>query len=307
MLIAASLAGPGCRAHPATHPAWRVRFGPILGNELIVGRIAERGRVWIMTGGNALVAVDLDRGSRTRTMVMPLEGDEHVWGLATTGDGTMWTLVGRTVLAQFTTDGHVVRRVNLAQPHVGIFGAGGQLLYQVMDFQPPAEALTAGPPGASGRRPWSAMKTRTLPLSRTSVAALNLVSCGASETAAVACWFPDQAAVTVTEPSGESRELQLDGLPIVAPEMLLASENPRRPIRDLLIAGDGTLWVLGSGSPPSSAPRGQPGGWLLNQYGRDGRLRRRYQLPEPARLLLRASGDGCVLVGWDGRVVEVKP
>jgi hypothetical protein len=303
-MVAAATAS-GCHARPSAKSTWDVRFGPVLGNELIVGRVSAESRAWVLTGGNALVLLDLEKRTHVRSTLSPLEGDEHVWGLASTGDGTFWTLAGRTVLAQFQDDGRVVRRVALAQPHVGVFGVGQELLYQVMDFQPPADALMAGLPGATTRRPWGGLKTRALPLSRTSVAALNLVSCGPSGNALVPCWFPDQAAVTLVDADGSSREVQLEALPIVAPEVLLASDNPRRPIRDALVGPDGSLWVLGSGTPPPTEQSSRPGGWLLNRYDGAGRLRSRIVLPEPARLLLQADDDRCTLIAWDGRVVEV--
>ena len=147
-----------------------------------MGRVSLQSHAWVLTGGNALIELDLEQATHVRSTLTPLESDEHVWGLASTGDGTFWTLAGRTVLAQVTDLGRVVRRVALAQPHVGVFAAGPELLYQVMDFQPPADALAVGPPGVSARRPWGQIRTRALPLSRASVAALNLVSCGPTST-----------------------------------------------------------------------------------------------------------------------------
>jgi len=67
------------------------------------------------------------------------------------------------------------------------------------------------------------------------------------------------------------------------------------------------LWVLGSGAPPDADRSSHPGGWLLNRYEDDGRLRSRVELPEPARLLLAVKDNVCSLVAWDGRVVEVRP
>jgi hypothetical protein len=154
------------------------------------------------------------------------------------------------------------------------------------------------------------MRTRALPLARAAVAALNLVACGPTVTGTVPCWFPDQAAVTLTEPSGASRELMLEGLPTVAPEVLLASDNPRRPIRDAFVSAAGDLWVLGSGRPPGGNEGDEarrPGGWLLARYSGDGRVVRRMQLREPARLLLGTREESCLMLSWDGRVVEVRP
>lgn len=297
----------GCAGSKGRTLSWDVRFGPVIANELIVGRVVSGRTAWIATGGDALVRIDLDRGGYTRSSLHPLGDGEHIWGLASTGQDEMWTLLGRGTLARFAEDGTIQRRISLTEPHVGLFGSGRELLYQVMNFDPPAGALTTGPPGGARRRPWSAMRTRALPFARGAVAALNLVSCGATAGRSIPCWFPDQAAVTLADASGASREIPLEGLPVVAPEILLASDNPRRPVRDAFVSADGDLWVLGSGEPPGTDVPARPGGWLLARYDAGGRLFRRVQLPEPARLLLGVTGDRCLLLSWDGRVVEVRP
>ena len=56
----------------------------------------------------------------------------------------------------------------------------------------------------------------------------------------------------------------------VAPEVLLTSDNPARPVRDAYIDAAGTIWVLSTGAPPSPAPD-VPGGWVLARYGSGGR------------------------------------
>jgi hypothetical protein len=305
--IVAVAAAASCAGHPASPRASQALFGPVIGNELIVGRVVAGSHAWLLTGGNAVVHVDLAAARHTRVVVNPVAEHEHLWGLASTGDGTFWTLVGRAVLAQMSEDGRLQRRIELAAPHVGVFGAGRELLYQVMNFQPPADALAAGPPGEAPRRAWSRMRTRALPFARTAVAALNLVSCGATASGTIPCWFPDQAAVTVTDAPGHSREFQLEGLPTLPAEVLLASDNPRRPIRDAFVSADNHIWILGSGEPPPAEAAPKPGAWVLARYDRDGRLLRRLQLREPARLLLNASDQRCVLLSWDGRVVEVRP
>ena len=259
-----------------------------------------------MTGADTLVRVDV-AGQRVATNpVHPLAAGEHVWGLASMGEGDLWTLIGRSVLAQVSADGEVVRRLELAEPHIGVFAGLRQLLYQVMSFDPPADAMTAGRPGAE-RKVWSRMRTRALPFARPAVAALNLVSCGSTANGTIPCWFPDQPSITLTAPSGASRELALEGLPVVAPEILLAAENPQRPIRDAFVTLDDRVWILGSGTYPADDRSTRPGGWLLARYDGQGRLEARMALPEPARILLGAGGDRCVLLAWDGRVVEVQP
>ncbi|OFW05989.1 MAG: hypothetical protein A3H96_00180 [Acidobacteria bacterium RIFCSPLOWO2_02_FULL_67_36] len=305
--IAALLSIDGC-ARQTTPPArWRVRFGPIVGPTVIVGHVNTRSEAWLMTGADSLVHVNLEDGRSTTTKLEPLALGEHPWGLALLADGTLWTLLGRSVLGQVSPQGRVLRRIPLTRVHVGLFGGGRQLLYQVINFDPPVEALLAGPPGEAERRPWSGMRTRAFPLARAAVAALNFVSCGQATEGTIPCWFPDQAAVTLTDRSGASRELRLEGLPTVAPEVLLTSENPRRPVRDALLSQGGFLWVLGSGTPPRTEPTERPGGWLLNRYDSRGVMLHRMQLPEPARLLLSATDDGCLMLSTTGYVIEVHP
>ena len=304
--VAAALAGSACARPNSSAVSWNVRFGPVLGNELIVGHVVDGSTAWLATGGDTLVRVDLANARHTRTPVHPLREGEHMWGLATTRAGQMWTLIGRATLAELGEDAEIVRRIGLAEPHVGLFGGGRDLVFQAMNLHPPGYALAAGPPGGATRHQWSHMRTRDLPFTRGAVAALNLVSCGSSVGAVIPCWFPDTAALTLTDRSGASRDIPLDGLPIVAPELLLASDNPRRPIRDAFVTTGNMVWVLGSGEPPEGDASTRPGGWLLARYDLEGRLFRRVQLPEPARVLLGAHENTCLLLAWDGRVVEVR-
>jgi hypothetical protein len=304
--LAAALAGSACARRSSPAVSWEVKFGPVLGNELIVGHVVDGRTAWLATGGDTLVRVDLASARHTRTAIHPLREGEHIWGLASTREGEMWTLIGRATLAKLGESAEIVRRIGLAEPHVGVFGGGRDLVFQIMDLHPPGHALAAGPPGGATRHPWSAMRTRDLPFTRGAVAALNLVSCGPTAAAVIPCWFPDTATLTLTDRAGMSREIPLDGLPIVAPELLLASDNPRRPVRDAFVTAGNMVWVLGSGEPPEGDTSTRPGGWLLARYDLEGRLFRRVQLPEPARIFLGAREDTCLLLAWDGRVVEVR-
>jgi len=307
LLASITIAIGGCSRPANATAAWNVRFGPVLDGDLIVGRTMSERTVWIATAGDALVRIDLNGATYARNQMRPLAPGEHVWGLASSGPREMWTLVGRNVLAQVDETGLITRRIALAQPHVGLFGAGRELVYQVMSFHPPEDALSASPPGGTKRHVWGSMRTRALPLNRGSVAALNLVSCGATAGIYTPCWFPDQPAVTLTDGMGLSREVSLDGLPVTTPELLLASDNPRRPVRDAFVSVSNDIWVLGSGEPPKEDLSERPGGWLLARYDSYGRLFRRIQLAQPARLVLSAQDDRCLLLAWDGRVVEVRP
>jgi hypothetical protein len=111
----------------------------------------------------------------------------------------------------------------------------------------------------------------------------------------------------LTDRSGNSRDIALEGLAHVAPAILLASGNPGRTIVDAVVTKSNEMWVLASGDVSGTTASDRPGGWLLARYDLDGRLFRRLRLPEPARILLHATDDSCILLAWDGRVVEVRP
>lgn len=295
----------GCREAPTGAVRWMPRFGPVLRNDAIVGRAYTDGRVLLLTDRPALVAVDLKRQKASEHAVSG-RGIDVLWGLARLDDDSLWTLAGQRALGKIEADGRISERIPLSAAHVGVFGAGPQLVYQILSFVPPVDALAAGPPGEQSRRPWSSMQTRSYRLARASVAALNLVSCGATETAEIPCWFPDETAVTLVHSTGQSsRRVVLTGLPVVRPEVLLTSENPARPIRDVFVAESRELWVLGSGTPRQDDRIVVPGGWLLARYDSQGRPIRSADLPEGARLILRAAGSACLLLASDGRVVEV--
>jgi hypothetical protein len=151
------------------------------------------------------------------------------------------------------------------------------------------------------------MTTRTFDtLARASVAALNMVSCGSSRGKERACWFPDEAAVTLIDAAGGSRRIALTGLDVVPPQVLLTAEHPPRAVRDAFVDESGALWVLSSGKAPAGAPE-RPGGWLLARYGPRGELLGVRSLSEPVRLILQATSGRAVLLTGAGMVAEVTP
>ena len=295
----------GCHRGPSRIANWSPRFGPVVGNDTIVGRAYADGRVVLLTDGPALIRIDL-----TRQIVEPRpvsgRGIDILWGLAQLEDGSLWTLAGQRALGKIEADGRISERIQLLAPHVGLFSTGRELVYQELNFLPPADALAAGPPGERSRHRWSGLQTRRYALARASVAALNLISCGASDSAEIPCWFPDEAAVTLVRQDGESRRVALPGLPVVAPEVLLTSENPARPVRDVFVAASRDLWILSTGVPGPTQGPVVPGGWLLARYDDGGRLLGRTPTPAGVRLILYASGDRCVVLAADGRVIEVR-
>ena len=137
-------------------------------------------------------------------------------------------------------------------------------------------------------------------------AALNLVACGISATREVPCWFPDEPVVCLIAADGATRRIALAGLSRVAPETLINAKTPPRPIRDIYVQRDGTIWVISTGTGPEGKARGR-GGWILARYGPRGEPIDRRLLPEPARLILRAERGRALVLTGTGMVAEVQP
>ena len=279
-------------------------FGPVVGAEVIGGRADEGDDVLLLAGGVDLVRIGLAAHRFSRVRLQTARGEE-CWNLARLNDGSMWTLRGRRTLAEVSGDGRVVRERPLAEAHFGLFDAGDQLLFQRADFTPPGPALLAGRPDDPSRSPWSSISTRTFPsLARASVAALNMLTCGSANRVERPCWFPDEAAVSLVRGDGATRRVPLAGLEVVAPEALLTSDYPRRPVRDANIDAAGDLWILSSGAPPPGVNE-VPGGWVLARYGSDGIPQGRARLPEAARLILQVNAQSVVLLMSTGMVGQV--
>jgi hypothetical protein len=305
-LVVASLAA--CRATPMAHQM-ELRtvtslFGPVISSDAIRGR-QDDGEAVVLLVSATIVRVDLERRRVTQVAIGVTAGTT-CWGLAKLDDGSLWSLRGRNAVIRIEPDGRVSRELPLAESYAGLFAAGNRLLYQKAMSIPPAAALSVALPGEEIRQPWSGMTTRVFPgIARAQVAALNMVACGSSEHAERPCWFPDEAAVSLIRPRGETRRLVLAGLAEVAPEVLLAAENPPRPVRDVFVDRRGRIWVLSSGTAPPGAPE-RPGGWIVARYAADGAPQGQVRLAEPVRLILRADAERVIVLAGSGHIGEVK-
>ena len=281
-------------------------FGPIVSSEVIGGRQDEGEGVWLLVGGTSLVHVDLG-ARRARRVPIPLAPGEQCWALARLQDGSLWTLKGRDALIQVDRAGSIAKTVPLMEPHLGIFGWGHRLIYQRARFTPPSPALSTSDPGEGGAVPWSRMTTRAFDrLARGSTMALNMVACGGSAIDDRPCWFPDEAAVSLINADGATRRVALPGLTVVPPDLLLAADNPARPVRDAYVDRNGRIWVLSSGTPPQGASD-RPGGWILARYTRDGAADGLVHLQDSVRLILRVDADRAIVLAGSGHVAEVRP
>jgi sugar lactone lactonase YvrE len=281
-------------------------FGPVVGHEVIGGRADDReDLVWLLAGGGDVVRVELKNRVANRVRIPNAAGG--CWGLARLREGSLWTLKGRSALLQIAQDGSIVRVIALAESHFGLYANGDRLVYQPARFVQSGPLLFSGLPGEAHPAAWSTIAAREFPtLARASAAALNMIACGSSRTDERPCWFPDDTAVSLVREDGSTRRLPLDGLTRVAPEVLLTSDNPARPLRDVSVAEDGSLWVLSSGTAPTGRDE-ETGGWLLARYTSAGRLVRIFRLEDPVRLLLRAEPSRLTVLTGAGLVAQVMP
>jgi len=279
-------------------------FGPVIGAEVIGGRADAGPDILLLAGGTDLVRIDIESriASRAKLRIGP---SGECWNLARLADGSLWTLKGRRSLARIGPDGAIVGETILADAHFGLFAAGDRLLFQRADFTPPAPALLAGTAGDPSRSPWSAIRTRQFPsLARASVAALNMITCGSTQASERACWFPDEAAVSLVKEDGATRRVTLAGLDIVSPETLLTSDSPSRPVRDAYVDEAARVWILSSGTPPARTPD-IPGGWILARFSPEGTPEGRARLSEAVRVILRVTRGSVVVLTSTGMVAEV--
>jgi hypothetical protein len=301
---------PACRTTSVAREPGAVAltplFGPVVSSEVIGGRQDDGEGVWLLVGGTNVVRVDV-AARNARRIAIALAPGEQCWSLARLRDGSLWTLKGRDTLIQVDRAGAVAKTITLVEPHLGLFGAGDRLVYQRARFTPPSPALSAGEPGQGSAVPWSGMTTRAFDhLARGSAMALNMVSCGGSASDERPCWFPDEAAISLIDVHGASRRVVLPGLAVVPPDVLLAADNPARPVRDAYVDRRGRIWVLSTGTaPPGHADR--PGGWVLARFTREGAAEGLVHLQESARLILRVDDDRAIVLSGTGHVAEVRP
>jgi hypothetical protein len=299
------LVASACHHPAAATPVVRL-FGPVIDNETIAGRAndsTDDDPVLMLIGERDLVALDLKQRTFSRRS-LSLATASSCWGLARLEDGSLWTVCDWRRLRQVDVTGATLAEYELDGAQAALFSAGDRLLFQRAQFTAPDQALVAGRPGDASREAWGTLQTRAFKLARTSVAALNLVSCGNTRSAERACWFPDDAAVAMIDQAGRTRRVELGGIPQVAPEVFLTSENPARPVRDAFVDKYGSLWVISAGTPAGNGPN-YPGGWLLAHFDGAGVPLARFQLAEPARLILRADTRRVMLLLGSGYVAEV--
>jgi hypothetical protein len=193
-------------------------------------------------------------------------------------------------------DGRVVERVRLDRPRFGIYGAGERILLQ----QPPAGVgkplLAAGlPRKPPGFIQWPAPVSQQA-RSRDEQLWANLVSCGIGVSGDVPCWLANQSRLAIS-----------DGTPSHTAVLELrfvrdAAIDDTAPIWDVALAGASRVWVLASAR---AGPDGRRVGGRLTKSSRRGSDEGSVDPSPPARLILWAAEDRCVLLSATGQLLEV--
>ena len=84
-------------------------------DEQIIGRSGDDAQVRLLTTSHRLLVVDVRGRSRLPTMrqtAIAFESGDEPWGLATSPDGRLWTLIGTNRLAEIRDDGRIAERVS---------------------------------------------------------------------------------------------------------------------------------------------------------------------------------------------------
>ena len=212
----------------------------VVGRQVVVGRAHCAGTTWLLTDGPELTRVSVDVAAVSSSPLRGLRSGEKPWGLACLPNSELWTLVTHEALARLTTDGHVVERVLLDRPRLGIYSAGERILLQ----DPPAGVgkplIAAGLPRTlQGFVHWPApvsQQTR----SRDEQLWANLVSCGIGVSGDVPCWLANQSRLAIGD--GTPSHTSVQELRFVRK----ATIDETAPIWDVALAGSSRVWVLAS-------------------------------------------------------------
>jgi hypothetical protein len=268
----------------------------VIGRQLIVGRTQCAAATWLLTDAPELTRVSIDSNAATTTPLRGLRQGEKPWGLACLSNGELWTLAAPEVLARLTVDGHIVERVRLDRPRLGLYSAGDRLLLQHLPAGAGAPLLAARlPRSVSPVALWPAPVSRHA-LSPEELLRANFVSCGIGVAGYVPCWLVNEARLAIgdgTRAHTSVRELR------VTPG---GTVDDSTPVWDVALAGASRVWVLASAR---AGPRGFRVAARLMKSNRQGIDEESVELSPAARLILWAGDDRCVLLSANGQLVEV--
>lgn len=300
---------PACAGGPPSTGDVHQTASPAPGlspDERITGRAGGSHTVTILTDRSRLLHYGRDGGEPREAEISGLRHDEQLWGLARLDDGSLWTLVGRRMLARVSPAGRIDRRIELSRPILNVFGWRRGLVFHEATPKAGGSVLTIRNVdelvAETGEVPFGRLRVRDH-ATRVERLAFSLVLCGSSAGVALPCWFTHALGVDLARPAEQDAIVPLEGLGLQPPrELTIGDLETRGPIRDVYLDAAGALWVLASrvwGDTAISALQ-------VARYTTAGRLTGRIDLDLGARLILGTRGDTCVLLTRTGSVREVR-
>jgi hypothetical protein len=272
----------------------------------IGGRSIDAGEIRILD--LSVPAVRLIDRATLRSSTKRLNGSDvllDAYGLAATGDGTLWILggKGRFLLRFSEKTGALLERRTLPDPGQGVSALWGRVGLLTVRLRPD-EPLLLRLEGREFLR-FSGLASRPATGIRAALVR-NLFRCGSGTADAIPCWFTaGPAEILLLGPDGVIRPV---AVPSFAQAASAVSQDPGGaftfPVRDAFVSEDG-LWVLsnqeGARTPLDAGARRGRHVVLL----REGRANRVTRLDREARAILDASPRALVLLFADGSVLRV--
>ncbi|HYM24546.1 MAG TPA: hypothetical protein VEU08_15120 [Vicinamibacterales bacterium] len=271
-------------ANAAGHDARLRPLNPIIGDAAIVGRAACRGATWLLTVEGNLIQI-APRAARTVAHAVPgLRASDRFWGLACLDDGSLWTLATAHVLARLSETGTILERRDLSLPHVELFAFRDRFVFLSLPVVNGRSVLaTARRPDPEEVRPWTGLLARSAS-GGNPAAAINLVGCGISSVEGIPCWFSNESLLWIGDGIG-SRTISVQSR-----------------VRDAALTSAGVLWVL---EQSDTVLRGRRVGDRVTAFDREGTRGASIPLLEPARLIVTADAETCVLLTVNGNLMQL--
>jgi hypothetical protein len=287
-VLAALAVAVGCgEVQPPGPPALTI-------TEAIIGRAVHDGNPVFLTDAPALLSVDSVAGRITRTPLTTSSGDAFKpWGLAEAG-GALFTVSGFLDLFEIEANGRATRVARLDRSLANLFDLDAGMAGQ------PASPEAAAPLALAVRtdgavEPMPGPPRPSYGLSPVEDSILNLLSCSAPP--AVVCWLPDRPALLRVAGAELRPAVDLEGLPAIAPSLLIAG-TAHRAIDDVLATLD-AYWVL-------HREPGEPSQQRLTAFDTRGRRMHSLKLAAPFRALLTMEQGRVVALTSSGIVERVE-
>ena len=272
-------------------------------DERIIGRSGDDAQVRLLTTSHRLLVVDVRGRSRLPTMrqtAIALESGDEPWGLATSPDGRLWTLIGTNRLVKIDEHGRIAERVSTKAHYIGLFSVANTVLVQSATPAAGRPALQSLDLRTMLTRPAGSLRSVQF-ATRLDTLTRNLVACGSTRGSELPCWFAQGLDVDKVSTRGDSRQQRLRGVGIRSPDPdAVRLEEMSGPIIDAHIDVLGRLWVLVRRSNGQHQPE-----YVVARYSALDELQHVLAAPDTSRLILTVRGSDCLLLTGNGQFATI--